>query len=928
MGMLHSPDGKRKCPSATAHARLDEAMRLWRRAAVAYFDPPEFRTFLNASIQALRNVTWVLQKQKKEIPQFDDWYGAWRERLANDPIMTWLVDARNQIVKEGDLITKSTVRIAVVACYFEPTSLEMEADPLASVDEIIGALDLRQVPQEVREDGFVRIERKWIAEDLPAFELLDALVHACGVLSELLHDADRNILRLDRDSSESGQSGDIGNLPAYMRGEPEFRTICVRLSNGDRIAVTRRVAFSEMGQEVMKAQYGGFPIISLEQMGSGNLRKTSEWLFECAREIFLVDGYHVPIVFLLLPDRGMLSICLKLDEQIEKYLVWRAIAGDVERTGAEAIIAIGEMWWAPYDAKYPHRQAGQSSERREMLALYALSRDDEAISLKCDIIRSNEGVTLEEVAEENQVSPNFLEPVKRVWFKKKEALRPKKMLPDLVEGIIRSIQVRNIDLDMVPSDTVAHLLERSASKHRFDGAAMQGRPPVLLFRIADGADAAAIEEMCQPSIPVCPIGLLVWPWEARFGGLLTVTVMGKIPSLPRPGPGPMPLAGPHPRVCLRPDDPAFDSLKAGAFIGVFVYDRRPIGAIEAVFPSGGAQKSPLHQALIALSSHSMILKDPIASYWEVLDALTTYKEHLNPEDQLSLGWIREYTRWAVGFHSYLECVDKELSDVNIQASGLSEGILNILISLRDGGFRPEPLLESFAKLEARGPKILFRACAQATEELGKWAKQANHIERTHVANLPFFALDLYLLSSTRTSAGLVLPWLRSDSSLSSLKLTPSEFPKACPPEEYWRRIGTGLRLNLGMCVGAADAPASLQSDESWQALGCADGIAVTEDESYQMLNELAERKDLQRLDGTKMTVDLGDFKRMDVTAINADLYCVLRNKCNEFIYMCIEPRNQFCSLIAPTGAARNSHTNSALTKIKLEATRAVLAFLR
>jgi predicted YcjX-like family ATPase len=47
-----------------AFARLDDAHNLWHQAEVGYFDPNSFRIALNACIQALRSVTFVLQKTK------------------------------------------------------------------------------------------------------------------------------------------------------------------------------------------------------------------------------------------------------------------------------------------------------------------------------------------------------------------------------------------------------------------------------------------------------------------------------------------------------------------------------------------------------------------------------------------------------------------------------------------------------------------------------------------------------------------------------------------------------------------------------------------------------------------------------------------------------------------------------------------------
>jgi hypothetical protein len=50
-----------------AKNRLKEVLSFWHKAANSYQDVDEFVINLNACIQASRNVTWVLQSQKKEI---------------------------------------------------------------------------------------------------------------------------------------------------------------------------------------------------------------------------------------------------------------------------------------------------------------------------------------------------------------------------------------------------------------------------------------------------------------------------------------------------------------------------------------------------------------------------------------------------------------------------------------------------------------------------------------------------------------------------------------------------------------------------------------------------------------------------------------------------------------------------------------------
>lgn len=124
------------CPLLGVHARLDDLHTLWHEAVSHYQAPERFRTFLNAAIQAARNVTFVLQKQKESIPGFDTWYEPWRDRLKEDPVMRWIVEARNRVVKAGDLQVTSQAKVSIVAGYDDLPSIEMEVDPLLPLDAV------------------------------------------------------------------------------------------------------------------------------------------------------------------------------------------------------------------------------------------------------------------------------------------------------------------------------------------------------------------------------------------------------------------------------------------------------------------------------------------------------------------------------------------------------------------------------------------------------------------------------------------------------------------------------------------------------------------------------------------------------------------------------------------------------------------------
>src|ERR1035437_5379331 len=49
-------------------------------------------------------------KVKKKLRGFDAWYAERQISMRTDPILKWLVGARNKIEKQGDLNTRSTLR--------------------------------------------------------------------------------------------------------------------------------------------------------------------------------------------------------------------------------------------------------------------------------------------------------------------------------------------------------------------------------------------------------------------------------------------------------------------------------------------------------------------------------------------------------------------------------------------------------------------------------------------------------------------------------------------------------------------------------------------------------------------------------------------------------------------------------------------------
>jgi hypothetical protein len=78
-----------------------------------YHDPHAFRYNLNAFIQALRNITFMLQSEDPKPPGFKAWYEARRKEMASNAQLKRFVEARNLVVKQQMLAAKSTLRIGI-----------------------------------------------------------------------------------------------------------------------------------------------------------------------------------------------------------------------------------------------------------------------------------------------------------------------------------------------------------------------------------------------------------------------------------------------------------------------------------------------------------------------------------------------------------------------------------------------------------------------------------------------------------------------------------------------------------------------------------------------------------------------------------------------------------------------------------------------
>ena len=409
------------CPLEPVHKRLEDLHRQWHAAADAYFDPEAFRVAIQTAIQTSRTVSFILQSNKRVFPDFDAWYGPWQQKFKDDPLMRWMVEARNKIEKQGDLEARSVVRAEIVASYLNDEVKRVEV-PAALWDaplQLVKNIPQNDLGEHIRKQGIVRIQRRWVENSLPDCELLDAVATTHGRLSQLLSNAHKTLgLREpETTNTETGQVyGDElreGRLPC-MIGHSDLRTLDVWLADGRPVElVSTHETIDRAQAEKAAKRYGTDPS---KAFAGGDIETIFKNMFEHqARKVFLNDGYHRNIVMLFKGKKLVDLRELRIDEHGQKYLMMRKLADEVIKHGADAAIMISEVWRSVYDPQHKYRRSVDAPDRKEALTATLARSAGDPIELMAEIEREGDVVSLGETVEHRGGAHFMFAPLYVAW---------------------------------------------------------------------------------------------------------------------------------------------------------------------------------------------------------------------------------------------------------------------------------------------------------------------------------------------------------------------------------------------------------------------------------------------------------------------------------------------------------------------------------
>jgi hypothetical protein len=182
------------CPIPESSDKYREAHYFLDVMLAHYHDPQVFRWNLNGFLQALRNVTFVMQKELRHHPGFEEWWAIQSKIMERDGILRRFKNGRNIIVKERSLRLKSKASVGVfrwrrLKLAFD-TDVDVNANSVDLLEKAKGTVNELWIPEKYPEPGEeVGLQRMWIAPELGRIEVVRLCEKAWLRLGRIMENA-------------------------------------------------------------------------------------------------------------------------------------------------------------------------------------------------------------------------------------------------------------------------------------------------------------------------------------------------------------------------------------------------------------------------------------------------------------------------------------------------------------------------------------------------------------------------------------------------------------------------------------------------------------------------------------------------------------------------------------------------------------------
>lgn len=364
--------------------RLKDLSLLLKNCSATYFEPELFRMNLNQFIQTSRTVTFIIQKNKSEISGYEEWYknnviSKWKD----DEFMNWAKNSRNKIEKQGDLDMLSDAKATLIFSYIESQDIQISSkeELLAIGVKQLTKIAQKKLPPSVSDSALIKMERWWVANSLPEYELLHALTvvysrvyECCQLLADHLGSPiSKNILTpsfFDRNRNEARQVQYL-KLKNMKVGRTEYETISDDISKVPQTIKEKALAFRDKLNNSVEDIVDSLSIM--------------------AEETFNEYGYHISLVLYFNKDYKTIDLQrVVFDDQSDKYIFWRLAADKAKTINAFGFVWISELWVRD-GTNFKSKAIHELPIRDEKLCVIGIDAERNQKDISWSILREHEG---------------------------------------------------------------------------------------------------------------------------------------------------------------------------------------------------------------------------------------------------------------------------------------------------------------------------------------------------------------------------------------------------------------------------------------------------------------------------------------------------------------------------------------------------------
>lgn len=394
--------------------RLKDLSHILVSCEKTYFEPELFRMNLNQFLQTARTVTFIIQKNKNEIPNFTNWYDdAVIKAWSKDDLMTWAKDSRNKIEKEGDLELHSKLTTTLLFVYDEKHDIHLACGRNELINYNVKKLirlAQKKLPTGFIDSASIKIERRWVANELPEWELLNAIIYIYGKIYTCCVSLSQHLNNNFDDSISSPSKFTSSRINTV-------KTNYVKLSDLHLSSI--KISTLNINDDIKAPD--DFINIFRSTEKPDSLKNLVNFHGELAKSLFNNSSYHITVIFFYDEKFNMIhALSTKFNDQADKIIFWRQVAELIPQFNIHKIVFVSEAWtrMPSYDPKVPIKNMPIIGES---LTIVGLDLSKDCIIKSYDIIKNDNSISINERDSETEESknnlPNYFIPIVTMFDK-------------------------------------------------------------------------------------------------------------------------------------------------------------------------------------------------------------------------------------------------------------------------------------------------------------------------------------------------------------------------------------------------------------------------------------------------------------------------------------------------------------------------------